>query len=140
MTQSAQEPAVEETPSAASKEEFKPQRSSRLVDWLVGAVLLLVVLGGIGKAFSDSDLFAPAPQSSSAVPAEGCPEGGCMKPPDDLCGDHPVKAVVLSDGRRVYYTGDRNDYVGVIAMHIERGDRWFCTAAAAEENGFVIAP
>jgi hypothetical protein len=48
--------------------------------------------------------------------------------------------VVGADGSGVYYTGDHPDYRGIIAIHVERGDRWFCTAAGAETAGFVAAP
>jgi hypothetical protein len=57
-----------------------------------------------------------------------------------LCSGRAVKAIVGGDGQRLYYTGDHPSYQGIIAMHVERGDRWFCTTAAAAANGFVAAP
>ena len=116
---------------------FKPQRGSRWVDVVVLVIVAIVVLGGIGKAFSDSDMFAEA---TPATTGEACPEGGCVKPPDELCAGRPVKAIVGQGGSKLYYTGEHPGYQGVIAIHVERGDRWFCSAAAAEESGFSPAP
>jgi hypothetical protein len=117
-----------------------PQRSSRWIDLLVGALIVFILLGGIGKAFSDSDLFAAQPQPAASTGVEACPEGGCTKPPDELCSGRAVRAVVMPGGERVYFAGDHRDYHKIIAIHVERGDRWFCTTAGAEENGFVAAP
>lgn len=116
-----------------------PQRHSRWIDLFVLAVILVILLGGIGKAFADSDLFAQ-PQEPAAATGEACPEGGCVKPPDELCAGRPIKAIAGADGRKLYYAGDHPGYQGIIAIHVERGDRWFCTPAAAEANGFTAAP
>lgn len=124
--------------SAADNETFAPQRNSRLVDLLILALIVFVLLGGVGKAFSDSDLFAEPEPAASA--AEACPEGGCVKPPEETCSGRAVKAIVTDDGQRLYYVGDHPSYQGIIAMHIERGDRWFCTPGGAEAGGFTAAP
>lgn len=124
--------------NAAGEEIFTPQRNSRWIDLLVLGLIVFVLLGGIGKAFSDSDLFAePEPPASAA---EACPVGGCVKPPEETCSGRAVKAVVAADGQRLYYAGDHPAYQGIIAMHIERGDRWFCTPGGAEAGGFTAAP
>lgn len=122
---------------AAGEEVFKPQRGSRWVDIIVLVIVAIVVLGGIGKAFSDSDMFAEGPPATTG---ETCPEGGCVKPPDELCAGRPVKAVVGQEGTKLYYTGEHPDYQGVIAIHVERGDRWFCTEEGAKAAGFTAAP
>ena len=67
---------------AAGEEVFKPQRGSRWVDIVVLVIVAIVVLGGIGKAFNDADVFA---NSTPAATGEACPEGGCVRPPDELC-------------------------------------------------------
>jgi hypothetical protein len=122
---------------AAGEEGFAPQRGSRWVDIVVFVVVTIVVLGGIGKAFNDSDLFtAPPPATAS----ETCPEGGCVKPPDELCAGRPVKAIVGEGGSKLYYTGENPGYQGIIAIHVERGDRWFCTEKGAQAAGFTAAP
>jgi hypothetical protein len=117
---------------------FTPQRNARWIDFLILGLIMFVLLGGVGKAFSDSDLFAEPEPAASA--AEACPSGGCVKPPEELCGGRAVKALVAADGQRLYYAGDHPGYQGIIAMHVERGDRWFCTAAGAAASGFVAAP
>jgi hypothetical protein len=63
-----------------------------------------------------------------------------VKPPDELCAGRPIKAIVEADGRKFYFAGDHSDYQGIIAIHVERGDRWYCTKAGAEAGGFVVAP
>jgi hypothetical protein len=130
------ETSTQNTPPA--EEAIKPQQGSRWLDLLILAIIIVVLLGGIGKAFSDSDLFAQ-PQNISAN-GEACPQGGCVKPPDELCAGRPIKAIVGADGRKLYYAGDHPDYQGIIAIHVERGDRWFCTDTGAEAGGFVAAP
>ncbi len=126
-------------PTAGEEVAHSPQRGSRWLDMLILVAIVFVLLGGIGKAFSDSDLFAPpAPQAVAGV--ETCPEGGCVKPPEELCAGRPYKAIVMEDGRRLYFAGDHPDYQGFLAIHTERGDRWFCTQAGAEAAGFVAAP
>lgn len=127
------------TQATEGEDEAKPQRGSRWVDLIVLAVMIFVLLGGIGKAFSDSDLFAEPPVNAVTA-GEACPEGGCVKPPEELCAGRPVKAIVGGDGRKLYYAGDHPHYQGIIAIHVERGDRWFCTQAGAEAGGFVAAP
>jgi hypothetical protein len=122
---------------AAEEEVFKPQRGSRWVDIIVLFIVAIVVLGGIGKAFSDSDMFAAAPPATGS---ETCPEGGCVKPPDELCAGRPVKAIVGPGGSKLYYTGEHPGYQGIIAIHVERGDRWFCTEDGAKAAGFMAAP
>ena len=122
---------------AAGEEVYVPQRGSRWVDIVVFVVVALVVLGGIGKAFSDSDLFTPPPPATTS---ETCPAGGCVKPPDELCAGRPVKAIVGEGGSKLYYTGENPGYQGIIAIHVERGDRWFCTEAGAKAAGFTAAP
>ena len=122
---------------AAGEEVFTPQRGSRWVDIIVFVVVAIVVLGGIGKAFNDSDVFAP---TAPVAGAEACPEGGCTKPPDELCAGRPVKAVIGQGGSKLYYTGENPGYQGVIAIHTERGDRWFCTEEGAKAAGFAPAP
>ncbi len=122
---------------AAGEDEFKPQRGSRWVDIIVLVVVAIVVLGGIGKAFNDSDVFAPA---IPAAGTEACPEDGCVKPPDELCTGRPVKAIIGQGGSKLYYTGENPGYQGVIAIHVERGDRWFCTEEGAKAAGFTAAP
>ena len=122
---------------AAGEEVFKPQRGSRWVDIIVLVIVAIVVLGGIGKAFSDSDMFAEGPPTTTG---ETCPEGGCVKPPDELCAGRPVKAVVGPGGTKLYYTGEHPGYQGIIAIHVERGDRWFCTEDGARAAGFTAAP
>jgi hypothetical protein len=129
----------QEEPAAEGEGALPPQRNSRLVDLLVLGIIMVILLGGIGKAFSDSDLFAQ-PRAQVAASVEGCPEGGCVKPPDEVCVGRPVKAIVGVDGSRLYYTGEHPGYGGIIAIHVERGDRWFCTAGGAESGGFVAAP
>lgn len=123
----------------AGEETFTPQRNSRWIDLLVLALVVLILLGGVGKAFSDSDLFAEA-DAPAASSAEACPEGGCVKPPEELCSGRAVKAIVGLDGQRLYYTGEHPGYQGIIAIHVERGDRWFCTADGAVAGGFAAAP
>jgi hypothetical protein len=118
---------------------FAPQRNSRWIDLLILALIVFVLLGGVGKAFSDSDLFAE-PDAAASSSTEACPLGGCVKPPEELCSGRAVKAIVGLDGQRLYYSGEHPGYQGIIAMHVERGDRWFCTPAAAAANGFVAAP
>ena len=124
-------------PQVAGEEVFKPQRGSRWVDIVVLVIVAIVVLGGIGKAFSDSDMFANA---TPAATGEACPEGGCVKPPDELCAGRPVKAIVERDESKLYYTGEHPRYQGIIAIHVERGDRWFCTEEGAKAAGFTPAP
>ena len=129
-------------PAAEGSEEFAPQRNSRWIDLAVIGLVVLVLLGGVGNAFSNSDLLATptATPSSDAAAVEVCQEGGCVKPPDDLCSGRAIKAVATADGQRLYYTGDHPGYLAIVAMHVERGDRWFCTAAGAETAGFTPAP
>lgn len=122
---------------AVGGDEFKPQRGSRWVDIIVLVVVAIVVLGGIGKAFNDSDVFADL---TPAATGEACPEGGCVKPPDELCAGRPVKAIIGQGGSKLYYTGENPGYQGIIAIHVERGDRWFCTEEGAKAAGFTAAP
>ena len=123
----------------SNTEPFPPQRNSRWIDLLVIAVVLIVLLGGIGNAFSEAGVLAtPAP--TVAPNAEACPAGGCVKPPEDLCAGRPLKALVTADGARLYYSADHPAYFDILAIHVERGDRWFCTAAGAEASGFTPAP
>jgi hypothetical protein len=117
--------------------QLPPQRNSRWLDLLVLGIIMVILLGGVGKAFADSDLFAQ-PQDPSV--AEACPEGGCVKPPDEVCAGLPVKAIVGANGEKLYYPGDHPGYAGIIAIHVERGDRWFCTPAGAAAGGFLPAP
>jgi hypothetical protein len=124
--------------SELGEETLAPQQHSRWIDLLILALIVFVLLGGVGKAFSDSDLFAESEPAASA--AEACPEGGCVKPPEETCSGRAVKAIVADDGQRLYYAGDHPGYQGIIAMHVERGDRWFCTPAGAEAGGFTAAP
>jgi hypothetical protein len=141
VTRSSSEPesGSRDTQVNAGEEAVKPQRGSRWVDLLILAVIIVVLLGGIGKAFSDSDIFAE-PQNDIAVTGEACPQAGCVKPPDELCAGRPIKAIVGADGSKLYYTGDHPNYQGIIAIHVERGDRWFCTEAGAKAGGFGVAP
>jgi hypothetical protein len=125
--------------SHAADKVLEPQRNSRWTDLLVLALIVLVLLGGVGKAFSDSDLFSQA-GADAASATEACPQGGCVKPPEELCNGRAVKAIAGLDGQRLYYTGEHPGYQGIIAIHVERGDRWFCTPDAAAANGFVPAP
>jgi hypothetical protein len=126
-------------PSAQEELARNPQRGSRWLDLLILALIVFVLLGGIGKAFSDSDLFAES--KGTAVPGvENCPAGGCVKPPEELCAGRPYKAIVMEDGRRLYFAGDHPQYQGFLAIHTERGDRWFCTQGGAEAAGFLAAP
>lgn len=134
--QGGPKPGSQDTQSAG-EEVFKPQRGSRWVDIIVLVIVAIVVLGGIGKAFSDSDMFAQAPPATGS---ETCPEGGCVKPPDELCAGRPVKAIVGQGGTKLYYTGEHPAYQGIIAIHVERGDRWFCTEEGAKAAGFTVAP
>lgn len=129
-------------PGADGAEEFPPQRNSRWIDLAVVVLVVIVLLGGVGNAFSNSDVLAtPTATAAPDAPAvEACQEGGCVKPPDDLCSGRAIKAVVTADGQRLYYTGDHPGYLPIIGMHVERGDRWFCTAAGAEAAGFTPAP
>lgn len=129
-------------PEAGGAGEFPPQRNSRWIDLAVIALVVIILLGGVGNAFSNSDLLATptATPAADAAAGEACQEGGCVKPPDDLCGGRAIKAVVAADGERLYYTGDHPGYLAIVGMHVERGDRWFCTAGAAEESGFSAAP
>lgn len=137
MTESLPGPQTgDQEKQAAGEEAFTPQRGSRWVDIVVFVVVAIVVLGGIGKAFNDSDLFSAAPPAAG----EACPEGGCVKPPDELCAGRPVKAIMGQGGSKLYYTGDHPGYQGIIAIHVERGDRWFCTEEGAEAAGFTPAP
>ena len=138
MINPSTKPASGAPDSSTEDETFTPQRNSRWVDLLVLGLIVMILLGGVGKAFSDSDLFAEPGPAASAT--EACPEGGCVKPPEELCNGRAVKAVVGADGQRLYYAGEHPGYQGIIAMHVERGDRWFCTTAAAEINGFTAAP
>ena len=126
---------------ADGAEEFSPQRNSRWIDLAVLALVVIVLLGGVGNAFSNSDLLATptATPAAGAAAVEACQEGGCVKPPGDLCSGRAIKAVA-ADGQRLYYTGDHPGYLAIVAMHVERGDRWFCTAAGAEASGFTPAP
>lgn len=140
VTKSAPGPGVDSQDiQAPVEEEVKPQRGSHWLDLLVLAIIIVVLLGGIGKALSDSDLFAQ-PQNATALAGEACPADGCVKPPDKLCAGRPIKAIVGGDGRNLYYTGEHPNYQGIIAIHVERGDRWFCTEAGAKAGGFVAAP
>lgn len=127
----------QDEPAAGLDPALPPQRNSRLLDLVVFGLILIVLLGGIGKAFSDSDLFTPP---TVAAAGENCPAGGCVKPPDEVCAGRPVKAIVGADGVGLYYTAEHSAYRGIIAIHVERGDRWFCTASGAETAGFVAAP
>lgn len=133
---SAGKPATEDSAG------FPPQRNSRWIDLAVLALVVIVLLGGVGNAFSNSDLLATptATPAADAAAVEACQEGGCVKPPDDLCSGRAIKAVVTPDGQRLYYTGDHPGYLAIIGMHVERGDRWFCTPAGAEASGFTPAP
>lgn len=144
VTESRVEPEVQTGAGVhAGKETMNgtmgPQRHSRWIDLLVLALIVFILLGGVGKAFSDSDLFAQ-PETTGAVAAEACASGGCVKPPEELCSGRAVKAVVAADGQRLYYAGDHPGYHGILAIHVERGDRWFCTTEGAEAAGFVLAP
>lgn len=139
MSNSPAKPAGKAANIPEDPDAFTPQRHSRWIDLLVLALILFVLLGGIGKAFSDSDLFAERAASGDAA-AERCPQGGCIKPPEELCSGRAVRAIAGADGQRLYYTGDHPGYQGIIAMHVERGDRWFCTPSAAEASGFTAAP
>jgi hypothetical protein len=131
---------TQEQGSSADEElAHTPQRGSRWLDLLILGAIVFILLGGIGKAFSDSDLFAP-PTPSAAAGVETCPESGCVKPPEELCAGRPYKAIVMEDGRRLFFGADHPDYGGIIAIHTERGDRWFCTQAGAETAGFAAAP
>ena len=140
MTKSVPGPdgGTQDTQASGDDEAFNPQPGSRWVDLLALAVIALVLLGGIGKAFSDSDMFAES--NGVTTTGEGCPQGGCVKPPDELCAGRPIKAIVGQDGSKLYYTGDHPNYQGIIAIHVERGDRWFCTEAGAKAGGFGVAP
>jgi hypothetical protein len=133
----AQPTPAQNTPEHGAPQ-LPPQRNSRLLDLIVLAVIAIVLLGGLGKAFADSDLFATTPAPAQGV--EGCPASGCVKPPDEVCAGLPVKAIVEADGRQLYYAGDHPSYPGIIAIHVERGDRWFCTPAGAAAAGFAPAP
>lgn len=124
--------------SGPGADEFPPQRSSRWIDLIVIALVMIVLLGGIGNAFSEAGVLEP-PITLPAADVEGCPEGGCVRPPDELCGGKPFKAIVGADGQRLYYSAEHPSYFEILAIHVERGDRWFCTAAAAETSGFAPA-
>jgi hypothetical protein len=56
------------------------------------------------------------------------------------CIERPIKGVVTTTGDHLYYVGVHPSYTGIIAMHIERGDRWFCSESSAAAAGFRPAP
>lgn len=74
---------------------------------------------------------APTPTPALPAPAARCPTG-CDLPPDPTC---VVKGNVNSAGERIYHLPGGNNYDRVI-IKPEEGDRWFCTVAEAEQNGF----
>lgn len=127
------------SPEGGAAGEFPPQRNSRWIDLTVIALVVIVLLGGVGNAFSEAGVMED-PVTLPAAGVEACPEGGCVKPPEDQCSGKALKAIVGADGQRLYYSADHPDYYGLMTIHVERGDRWFCTAAAAEANGFAAAP
>ncbi len=142
MAKSPADPEVSQpsTPPVSDGElDRPPQRGGVWLDLLIGGLILVILLGGIGKAFSDSDLFAQ-PAAVAGATTEACPAGGCVKPPDEVCSDRPYKAIVTPDGKKLYYAPAHPGYQGIIAIHVERGDRWFCTEAGAAEAGFLPAP
>ncbi len=132
-----EKPPVNSGPGANGEPELpaKPQRGGVWTDILIGLVIVVVLLGGVGMAIANSDLFAAPPST-----ADPCAPNGCTKPPDTNCPERPVKALVTQGGEKLYYRGDHPSYTGIIAMHTERGDRWFCSEQTAAAAGFKPAP
>ncbi len=125
------------TPASTPGEpEFAPQRGGWWVDVLIVVVIVAILLGGVGMAINDSELLKDTPATATDV----CPPGGCTKPPGEGCIERPIKGVVLATGEHLYYVGTHPGYTGVIAMHTERGDRWFCSEETAAAAGFSPAP
>ena len=74
---------------------------------------------------------APQPAPSSALPAAGgCPTGCVEQRPG--CA---IKGNVNARGERIYHVPG-STYYDRTSVRPEEGDRWFCTPAEAEANGF----
>ena len=73
----------------------------------------------------------PAPSQPSAPPAAGgCPTGCVEQRPG--CA---IKGNVNARGERIYHVPG-STYYDRTSVRPEEGDRWFCTPAEAEANGF----
>lgn len=78
-----------------------------------------------------SPVPAPTPTPVLSPAQARCPTG-CDLPPDPTC---VVKGNVNSAGERIYHLPGGPNYDRVV-IRPEEGDRWFCTIAEAEQNGF----
>lgn len=74
---------------------------------------------------------ATAAPTATAEPPALCPSG-CEVQPISAC---VVKGNVGSSGDRIYHLPGGSSYAQVV-IRPEQGDRWFCTIAEAEANGF----
>lgn len=76
--------------------------------------------------------IVPSPTSSpTATPDPGCP-GGCIQP-RLTCN---IKGHAEPTGERIYYLRSDRVYDGVM-MVPALADRWFCTEAEAQANGWI---
>lgn len=67
----------------------------------------------------------PLPLSASE-----CPEGCSVPPPDCL-----IKGNINNEGVKIYHKPGQ-DYYNQTKISPEKGERWFCTSAEAEANGW----
>lgn len=74
------------------------------------------------------------PVIATPVVTQRCPQG-CEIQPDPTC---VVKGNVGTGGERIYHLPGGGSYTRVI-IRPDEGDRWFCTVAEAERNGFRAA-
>lgn len=146
----AQQPAPPPAPQPTQQPIQQTDGHSSPIGWIVGAVIFVGVLiavarpvnpGVSGLSPGNLQQQPPAvqlPQPTPVPTKPPCPLG-CTTNPGNICPFTVIKGMVKPGNQRLYYEPGHREY-GQQNVNPGAGDRWFCTAQEAANNGFVPAP
>ena len=99
---------------------------------IAGVLALFVAFGTMATACEKSNDVVARQQAQEAQ--DPCPKG-CEEPPPGC----RIKGNISLAGNKFYHLPSEKNYKQII-IQPEKGERWFCTEAEAQANGWRAIP